>query len=159
MFVLDLLSRWTHVGAAIVLMGGAIFTRFVLMPAAAELPEEQHLALKERLRVRWSKFVMSGIAMLLLSGFYNFYVGMGQHKGQPPLWHILAGTKMLLGFGAFFLASVLSGRSAKFAPLRANAKKWLGILVLLLTVITAIGGYLKVGVPANPVNPTPVHTS
>ena len=42
MFVLDLLSRWTHVGAAIVLMGGAIFTRFVLMPAAAELPEEQH---------------------------------------------------------------------------------------------------------------------
>ena len=132
------------------LMGGAIFTRFVLMPAAAELPDDQHAALKERLRVRWSKFVMGGITVLLLSGFYNFFTGMGLHKGQPPLWHILAGTKMLLGFAAFFLASVLSGRSAKFAPLREDAKKWLGILVLILTVITALGGYLKVGVPANP---------
>ena len=150
MFVLDLLARWTHVGAAIVLMGGAIFTRFVLMPAAAELPEEQHLALKERLRVRWSKIVMWGIMALLVSGFYNYFTGMPTHKGQP-LYHALVGTKMLLGFGAFFLASVLSGRSAKFAPLRANAKKWLGVLILLTAIISGIGGFLKVGVEANPV--------
>jgi hypothetical protein len=153
MFVLDLLARWTHVGAAIVLMGGAIFTRFVLMPAAAELPEEQHLALKERLRVRWSKIVMWGIMALLVSGFYNFFSGMQQHKGQqPPLYHILAGTKMLLGFGAFFLASVLSGRSAKFAPLRADARKWLGVLIAITAIVSGIGGYLKVGVVANPVS-------
>ena len=151
MFVLDLLARWSHVGAAIVLMGGAIFTRFVLMPAAAELPEEQHLALKERLRVRWSKFVMWGIMALLASGFYNFFIGMQQHKGQhPPLYHILVGTKILLGFVAFFLASVLSGRSAKFAPLRANAKKWLVVLIAITALVSGIGGFLKVGVPANP---------
>ncbi len=150
MFVLDLLARWTHVGAAIVLMGGAIFTRFVLMPAAAELPEEQHLALKERLRVRWSKVVMWGIMALLVSGFYNYFTGMPTHKGQP-LYHALVGTKMLLGFGAFFLASVLSGRSAKFAPLRANAKKWLVVLIAITAIISGIGGFLKVGVPAKPV--------
>jgi hypothetical protein len=150
MFVLDLLARWAHVGAAIVLMGGAIFTRFVLMPAAAELPEEQHLALKERLRVRWSKFVMWGIMALLVSGFYNFAMGIPAHKGQP-LYHALVGTKMLLGFGAFFLASVLSGRSAKFAPLRANAGKWLGVLILLTAIISGIGGFLKVGVSPTPV--------
>ncbi len=150
MFVLDLLARWAHVGAAIVLMGGAIFTRFVLMPAAAELPEEQHVALKERLRVRWSKFVMWGIMALLISGFYNFAMGIPTHKGQP-LYHALVGTKMLLGFGAFFLASVLSGRSAKFAPLRANAGKWLGVLILITAIVSGIGGFLKVGVPANPV--------
>ena len=151
MIVLELLARWTHVGAAIVLMGGAIFTRFVLMPAAAELPDDQHLALKERLRVRWSKIVMWGILALLVSGFYNYFRGMPTHKGQP-LYHALVGTKMLLGFGAFFLASVLSGRSAKFAPLRANAKKWLGVLILLTAIISGIGGFLKVGVPANPVS-------
>jgi hypothetical protein len=149
MFVLDLLARWTHVGAAIVLMGGAFFTRFVLMPAAAELPEEQHLALKERLRVRWSKVVMWGILALLISGFYNFAMGIPTHKGQP-LYHALVGTKMLLGFGAFFLASVLSGRSAKFAPLRENAKKWLGVLIAITAIVSGIGGYLKVGVPTNP---------
>ena len=151
MFVLDLLARWTHVGAAIVLMGGAIFTRFVLMPAAAELPDDQHLALKERLRVRWSKIVMWGILALLVSGFYNYFRGMPTHKGQP-LYHALVGTKMLLGFGAFFLASVLSGRSAKIAPLRANAGKWLGVLIAITALVSGIGGYLKVEVPANPVS-------
>lgn len=149
MFVLDLLSRWAHVGAAIVLMGGAIFTRFVLMPAAVELPEDQHATLKERLRVRWSKVVAGGILLLLLSGFYNYFKGMPDHKGQA-LYHALVGTKMLLAFGAFFLASVLSGRSAKFAPMRAQSGKWLGILILALVVITGIGGFLKVGVPAKP---------
>jgi len=152
MFVLDLLARWAHVSAAIVLMGGAIFTRFVLLPAAAELPEDQHLALKERLRVRWSKIVAGGILLLLVSGFYNFAMGIPTHKGQP-LYHALVGTKMLLGFAAFFLASVLSGRSAKFAPLRANAKKWLGILIVILSVITAIGGFLRVGVSPNTASP------
>ncbi len=150
MFILDLLARWAHVGAAIVLMGGAIFTRFVLMPAAAELPEDQHLALKERLRVRWSKIVAGGILVLLVSGFYNFAMGMPQHKNQP-LYHALVGTKMLLAFGAFFLASVLSGRSAKFAPLRENARKWLGVLIAILAIVSGLGGVLRVGVPAAPV--------
>ncbi len=149
MIVLELLTRWAHVGAAIVLMGGAIFTRFVLLPAAAELPEDQHLALKERIRVRWSKIVAGGILLLLVSGFYNFAMGIPQHKGQP-LYHALVGTKMLLGFAAFFLASVLAGRSPKFAPLRANAKKWLGVLIAITAIVSGIGGYLRVGVTPSP---------
>lgn len=154
MFVIDLLARWAHVGAAIVLLGGAFFSRFVLMPAASELPEDQHLALKERLRVRWSKIVAGGILLILLSGFYNFAKGIPVHKGQP-LYHALVGTKMLMAFAAFFLASVLTGRSAKFAPLRENARKWLGILIALLALISGIGGYLKVGVPAHSAVTTP----
>jgi hypothetical protein len=34
--------------------------------------------------------------------------------------------------------------------MRAQAGKWLGILILILMVITGIGGFLKVGVPAKP---------
>ena len=96
---------------------------------------------------------MWGIMALLVSGSYNFFIGMQQHKGQhPPLYHILVGTKILLGFVAFFLASVLSGRSAKFAPLRANAGKWLGVLILITAIISGIGGFLKVGVAPTPVS-------
>ena len=87
---------------------------------------------------------------MLVSGFYNYFMGMPNHKGQP-LYHALVGTKMLLGFGAFFLASVLSGRSAKFAPLRANAGKWLGVLIAITALVSGIGGFLKVDVEANPV--------
>lgn len=147
MLLLDLLSRWAHVGAAVVLIGGAVFTRFVLLPAAAELPDDQHQALKERIRVRWSKIVSGGILLLILSGFYNYITQMGAHAGQK-LYHPLVGVKMLLAFAAFFLASVLSGRSAKFAPWRENSRKWLGILIALTAIIAGIGGVLKVVVPA-----------
>lgn len=147
MLILDLLSRWAHVGAAIVLVGGAVFSRFVLMPAAAELPDDQHQALKERLRARWAKFVHAGIGLLLLSGFYNFFTQMGSHKGQP-LYHALVGVKMLLAFAAFYFASVLSGRSPKSAHFRENARKWLGVLIALTALTAGLGGVLKVAVPA-----------
>ena len=39
MDVISIISRWTHVGTAIVLVGGICFLRFVLAPAAAFLAE------------------------------------------------------------------------------------------------------------------------
>lgn len=147
MLVVDLLFRWAHIGAAIVLVGGAFFTRFVLMPAASELPDDQHQALKERLRARWAKFVHSGIGLLILSGFYNFFTQMASHKGQP-LYHALVGVKMLLAFGAFYLASVLVGRSPRSAHYRENARKWLVVLIALTALTAGLGSVLKVAVPA-----------
>ena len=37
--IIAIISRWMHIGSAIVVVGGSVFMRFVLMPAAAELPE------------------------------------------------------------------------------------------------------------------------
>lgn len=145
MLLLDLLLRITHIGAAVVLIGGAVFTRFVLMPAATELPEADHQALRERLRARWSKVVAGGILCLLLSGLANYIHARPEHVGQP-VYHAVMGTKMLLALAAFFLASVLSGRSAKFAPLRANSRKWLLVLIALTGTVAAMGSFLKVGV-------------
>lgn len=147
MLILDLLSRWAHVGAAIVLVGGAVFSRFVLMPAAAELPDDQHQALKDRVRARWAKFVHAGIGLLILSGFYNYISQMKSHAGEK-LYHPLVGVKMLLAFGAFYLASVLSGRSPKSAHFRENARKWLGVLIALTALTAGLGSVLKVVVPA-----------
>jgi len=142
--LIDVLSRWAHVGAAIVLVGGSVFTRFVLMPAAAGLQESEHIALRERIMGRWKKLVMAGILLLLLSGFYNYVkVGIPAHKGDG-LYHGLMGLKMLLAFGAFFLASVLTGRSPQFDAIRADASKWLVVLLLLTGSVIAIGGFLKV---------------
>lgn len=138
------LARWVHVGAAVVLVGGSVFTLYVLMPAAAGLQESEHKALRERINGRWKKFVMAGILLLLLSGFYNFFmISIPRHRGDG-LYHGLMGAKILLAFGAFFLASVMTGRSPKFDSLRANPAKWLGVLVLLTATVIALGGLLKV---------------
>src|SRR5690606_31355651 len=108
--ILDVLSRWVHVGTAVVLVGGSVFMRYVLMPAAGtSLGDAEHEALRAQLITRWKKYVMVGIALLLISGFYNYVkVAIPQHKGDG-LYHGLMGTKILIALAVFFLASVLTG--------------------------------------------------
>ncbi|QDU37805.1 hypothetical protein Mal4_21220 [Maioricimonas rarisocia] len=141
--IIELISRWAHVGAAIVLVGGAVFTRYVLLSAAGKLDQASHDTLRESVRNSWKKFVMVGIGLLLVSGFYNYLVVARPKHSGDGLYHALMGVKMLLAFAAFFLASALTGRSAALEPIRKNSKRWLGILILLSALVVGIGGFLK----------------
>lgn len=140
---LSVLSRWTHVGTAIVILGGSVFLRFVLSPAASQLPDAEHQALRQNVMARWKRFVHVGIALFLISGFYNYIQAMPNHKGDG-LYHALIGTKILLALVVFTLASGLVGRSALFASLRNNPARWLGVIILLAAIIVGISGYAKV---------------
>lgn len=142
--LISLVSRWVHIGSAIVLLGGSVFMRFVLMPAAEQLPESEHQALRERVLGRWKWIVMLGVLLLLISGLYNYVVvGLPQHRGDK-LYHPVMGTKILLALCVFFLAAALTGRSAALEPIRRNAKRWLSVLILLALTVVALAGYLKV---------------
>src|SRR5690606_14420955 len=135
LFFLHVISRWLHVGTAIVLVGGTVFMRYLVMPAAEQLPEAEHDALRQRILGRWKKAVHAGIALFLLSGFYNYMVvTLPAHRGDR-LYHPLIGIKILLAFAVFFLASALVGRSKAFDGLRKNAKTWLSVIILLATII------------------------
>lgn len=148
--LVDVISRWTHIGTAIVLVGGLVFLRFVLAPAAAQLPDEAHAKLKELVLNTWKKFVHAGIALFLLSGFYNYLVVQApSHKGDK-LYHALMGTKILLALIVFFLSSALVGRSKAFAAMRSNPKLWQGVIVVLAAVIIGISGFAKVALKGNP---------
>src|SRR5207249_3745922 len=110
---MDVISRFIHVGTAIVMVGGTVFMRFILMPAAVELPQAEHELLRQRLLARWKQIVHSGIVLLLLSGGYNYWLASQLHRGDG-LYHGLVRTKILLALVVFFIASVLVGRSAVF---------------------------------------------
>ena len=155
MEVLDVISRIAHVGTAIVVLGGSIFMRFMVMPSAAELPDEEHQKFRDRLIGRWKRVVHLGIAVFILSGFYNYMRAIPTHKGVK-LYHPLIGVKILLAFAVFFLASALVGRSAAFEPMRKNARKWLTVIIALAAIIVAISGFAKIALkkPAQP-NMTP----
>ncbi len=146
MELIDTVSRIVHVTTAITIVGGTIFTLLVLVPAAKQLSQESHDALAAEVKRRWKKFVYIGILLFLVSGFYNFFGAIGVHKGDG-LYHGLVGTKILLAFGVFFIASALVGRSAKLEAMRTNRVFWLKVLVLLAIVIVAISGYVKVRGP------------
>jgi uncharacterized membrane protein len=157
---IDVLSRIVHVGTAITLVGGTIFMWLVLLPSANRLSQDAHDQLAGEVKGRWKRFVHVGILLFLVSGFYNYFRAMPLHKGDG-LYHGLVGTKMILAFVIFFIASALVGRSAKLERMRQNKAFWLRTAVLLAAVIVAISGYVKVrGIkpPAN-VAPTDVTAS
>lgn len=147
---LDVLSRILHVGTAIVLVGGTVFMRFVLLPAADKLSPETHETLRTAVVRVWKIFVHVGVVLFLLTGFYNYQVVMiPGHRGDST-YHVLMGIKILLALVVFFLAEVLVGRAAAFEKMRQNRKTWLAVIILLAAIIVAISGYLKVARPALP---------
>jgi len=142
--ILDTASRIVHVGTAITLVGGSVFMAFALMPAAAaKLSDEEHDRLREGVLGRWKKFVGPGIGLFLISGFYNFARMVPLHKGDS-LYHALLGTKILLAFAVFFIASALVGKSKGLEGMRQNRAKWLKVLIILAATIVGISGFVKV---------------
>lgn len=149
MEIIDVLSRIVHVGTAITLVGGSVFTAFVLMPAAKELEDDAHQALATSVKSRWKRFVHPGILFFLISGIYNYYRAIPSHRGDS-LYHALVGTKILLALGVFFIAAALVGRSEKLEPIRRSRTTWIKVLVLSAAIIVAISGFVKVrGIPVD----------
>ena len=142
--ILPLISRWTHVLLAVIAVGGVFYARVILLPSVREsLDDEQAKALKQAIAGRWRKVVMIAVALLLASGLYNYFaVTRHLHTGQG-LYHMLFGIKFLLAMGVFFLASVLSGRTAAFDRMRAGSSLWLGITLTLGIMIVLIAGLMK----------------
>ena len=160
MLWIAVVSRWIHIGTAIVLVGGLVFLRFVLGPAAAQLPDEAHERLRELVLAKWKRFIHGGIALFLISGFYNYLVVLAPMHKKDGLYHALMGTKILIAFAIFFLSSALVGRSKAFAGMRANPKLWQGIILALAAVVIGISGYAKVALKgAAPAAPVAVSSS
>ena len=140
--ILGLLFRWLHILAAITAVGGTIFSRAALLPAAAELADDQRAKLMENIRRRWSKFVMAAILFLLVSGFYNFFMMMKLYKLPWP-YQMLFGIKFLLALAIFFIASLLAGRSKAAQSFRQKAKFWLSVNIVLAVILVCISGVLR----------------
>ncbi len=84
--LLDVASRIFHVGTAICLGGGTVYVMFALLPALRGLSDSSRLDLVLSLGKYWKRFVHGGTALLLLTGFYNYFQQMKLHKGDG-LYH------------------------------------------------------------------------
>ena len=150
--LVGIVSRWLHIGSAIVLLGGSICLKFVV----GSVLKDQSQELKEAIRGRWKRFVHAAIGGLLLSGLYNYVKALPLHRGDG-LWHAMVDTKIILALGVFFIASVLVGRSKGTQKFRDNAAKWTMIAILLGLLIVAMSGIVKVAgmkPKAEPTTPT-----
>ena len=138
--ILALLSRWLHIIPAIILVGGTLFMRFSLVPAANEAGG--HDELREAVRRRWAKLVMISVLFLLVSGLYNAYLkAIGYQLGGVYL--TLLAIKILLALFVFYLAAVLTGRSNTAKKFRQKEIFWLNVLCAAMIAIVAMAGWMK----------------
>lgn len=143
-FILTLVMRWTHIFSAIILLGGSVFLRFVLLPAAAQTLDQETLGrLRPAMTARWKKIVMVLMVLFLVSGFYTYIaVGVPAHRGDGT-YHMLFGIKFLLAMLIFLLASLITGRTSLAQKLQANNKMWLVVSILLGVAVVCIAGVMK----------------
>ena len=144
-----LVSRWLHIMAACTAVGGTIFALLVVLPAAGVLAPEAREAFHAAARQRWSKIVMAAIAILLVTGLYNFFTINTIYKrvlpdGIDPVF----GIKFFLAFAVFAIASLLVGRTALAQRLRTNARLLAVANLLLAALIIAISGVMRTTHPA-----------
>ena len=139
--IVPVIFRWLHIGPVIVAIGGAFFARFIILPSLAEtLSDDQRGQVHSAVIRRWKRVLHICIALILISGAYNFYHGF---RIKPRLYHMLFLPKFLAALGVFFIDSALAGKSEAFEGMRRENKKWLGILIALALVIVLISGVMK----------------
>ena len=141
---LALVSRWAHVLAAVVMLGGAVFLRFVLMPSVTEaFGQEGHAKLRLVLMPRWKRIVHACIALFLISGFYNYIVVTAPKHPGDALYHVLFGVNFLLALAVFALASMIVSTREKVNPVRRKTPLWLAVTIALAVAAVLIGGVMK----------------
>lgn len=143
---LMLLARWLHILSAALAIGVPIYVRFVLMPGMSAIDEESRSKLKDAMARRWRVIVYLMIVVFLATGLYNF-LGVARWRDFSPelksRYHMYFGIKFLVALVMFFLSSALAGRSAKLEFIRANARLWLMVLILLGLFIIVISGTMR----------------
>ncbi len=138
--------RWIHILSAATTIGGVMLIRFALLPAADTLPDDARRKLHDGVRARWKMVVHASIGLLLLSGFINFFRSLGMFpsgSAESKLYNALFGVKALLAFGVFGLAEVLVGSSPLAEKLRAKAKTWQTVNLVLLVLIVCLSGVMS----------------
>jgi hypothetical protein len=139
-----LILRWLHFAAAIAALGGALFSRFILIPSANQsLDRETHDRLREAIRARWAPFVHGCIAVLLLTGMLNFYFLVLAPGVKPMPYHALFGVKFIAAMFVFFVAEALVSPGPGLARIKQARARWLSALLVGAALVVLLSGALS----------------
>lgn len=123
--------RWTHLLAAVALVGSALFALVVIVPGLRHEPQP---SLEARLRAGLREVIEVSLVVLLLSGVILVFERLG--RGQATTLYVaLLGAKIGLAIWMFGLG--LGLRRAELGQLEPRLRRLalLGAAVLLLAVV------------------------
>ncbi|MEO8592568.1 MAG: hypothetical protein ABI759_04530 [Candidatus Solibacter sp.] len=131
--ILTAVMRWVHISSMATLVGGILYSRFVMIPSAEALSPEARGALDEGAAKHYRPFVVAATIGLILSGIYNYLV----KPGHSVTYHALFGIKILL---ALHVLSIAILATAPHNPRRARQLFGAAMSGLIILLISA---YLK----------------
>lgn len=135
MDLVPVLSRWAHIASMAFLAGGALFAHLAFLPALDDLPESEKTKLGDRVADTLRSWIFIAVALLILSGLYNFF-----HKPMyPPGYHAWFGIKMLAALH-IIAVSILLGKTG--VP-HAKRKRWVAGISISAVVVIGLSAVLR----------------
>lgn len=138
MFV-HLLFRFIHIASVILLVGGAVYARQILVPTLNGLPEDirKRAARNTQERYRFTLFTL--LILIIGSGLYNFFTGP-KHGETYQIWF---GVKMLLV--AHIVASAILWATSPYGDVTVDgrAKRRFASIAISGIVVVLISAYLR----------------
>ncbi len=130
---LFVIMRWLHFSSFVTLIGGMLYSRFVVVPAINTLSPDAAGALGAKTAARYRPLVLAAICGLIVSGTYNLLT----NPGHSVRYHMLLGVKLVLVLHIFTVAFLVTQREN---PRRA--RQMTGTVISGLIVL-AISAYLR----------------
>jgi uncharacterized membrane protein len=137
--VYHLIFRFIHISSAIVLLGGIVYARQVLVPTLNALPEDVRLEAAGRAQRKYRSTLFSLLVLIVGSGFYNL-LGGPKHTYAYQMWF---GIKMLL-VAHIFSAAILWVTSP-YGDVRVAAKSKHRLVSVAISglIVVLISAYLR----------------
>jgi putative copper export protein len=131
--VLIPLMRWLHLASMTALVGGILYARFVIAPSESDLSTEGRTTLDDRAARHFRPMVYGAIALLVVSGLFNYMT----KPGRSTLFHALFGIKILLALHVFSVSILIAQPGNKRRNRQMFGAAVSGLIILL------IASYLK----------------
>ncbi len=139
---ISILSWVVHTSCAATILGGLIYLRFVLAPAAAESDDACEVAYAGKRRT-WALCIALCSALLLAGGIYNLLLFTDRYQNLPKLYHPLFGVKFLLSLGVMFIAAIVAGKTKLAEKVRGKLTKWPNLAIVLALAVFVLGAVLR----------------
>jgi uncharacterized membrane protein len=117
----------------VTLIGGVLYARFVMIPAAASLSPDARTALDDSAAAHFRPLAFAAMAGLVLSGIFNYL----SRPGHSVLYSSLFGVKILLVLHVFSVAILVA------APKNPRRTRQLFGAAISGLAILLISAYLK----------------
>jgi uncharacterized membrane protein len=130
----NIIVTTVHVISAILAVGGVAFFRFVALPYAESLPEDQKPDCMQALRTKFVPILHGSFAILILTGIHHITRLIRTGVGIPGMLTV----KIVLALIIIFIGVALTMKTG-FEGMKEKRKTFLTLNLILAVVVVFLG--------------------